>query len=335
MAMQHMNHEVAIVAILHARDTLLPPLFLQILSSNSDVCSLYCAYLERTKNFDRLEALLEKLQATEDLLLLRIRRALSSPFDQKSQILAGIAAQAQSTPALSSTADILKEQVELIKRQTTIENFDAQIAARPDAEAVFRSFPRPSLPGTPLQNLLAYCMLYHPNAAPDKLSSAKGMRTCKDFALSDSRYIWTALRQRARVYDWATVQALTETKAMFGAKDKSPFGFVPFVEEICKNNGPEAMANKYCQLIEDKKERFGVALQHNLFAVCIDAAAELKDQSRLQFLRSHMLDTRGAEATAQFREAIDKHLANKKIKWAETSFAKGVDDFRVLQVLYK
>ena len=95
------------------------------------------------------------------------------------------------------------------------------------------------------------------------------------------RYIWTALRQRARVYDWATVgcsdicnhvfvlnhvavqvQALTETKAMFGAKvrnnirgmppgqclsraqDKSPFGFVPFVEEICKNNGPETLANK-------------------------------------------------------------------------------------------
>jgi hypothetical protein len=123
---------------------------------------------------------------------------------------------------------------------------------------------------------------YHPNATADKLSSAKGMRACKDFALSDSRwlwvavrvvvlvmtmmmviiiiiiiiivvvvviiiiiistpyryfrYIWTALRERARVFDWATVhtsctttpfpvqmryiqvQALTETKSMFGAK---------------------------------------------------------------------------------------------------------------------
>jgi hypothetical protein len=27
-------------------------------------------------------------------------------------------------------------------------------------------------------------------------------------------------------------------------QDKSPFGFVPFVEEICRNNGPEALANK-------------------------------------------------------------------------------------------
>jgi hypothetical protein len=95
------------------------------------------------------------------LLLLRLRRSLLSPPDQKSLILAGIAAQAQgsSSPSALALSDILKEQLELIKRQTSIENFDAQIAARPDAEAVFRSFPRPNLPGTPLQNLLAYCML--------------------------------------------------------------------------------------------------------------------------------------------------------------------------------
>jgi hypothetical protein len=46
--------------------------------------------------------------------------------------LAGIASQ---TPD-SALADTLKEQLELIKRQTIIEDFDAQIAARPDAEAV-------------------------------------------------------------------------------------------------------------------------------------------------------------------------------------------------------
>ena len=57
-------------------------------------------------------------------------------------------------------ADILKEQVEVIKREIAIEDFDVQIASRPDAEAVFRTFPRPCLLGAPMQDLLAYCMLY-------------------------------------------------------------------------------------------------------------------------------------------------------------------------------
>ena len=42
-----------------------------------------------------------------------------------------------------------------------------------------------------------------------------------------------------------------------------------------------------------------------------------------------------SEATSKLREQIDSLVGNKKIKWVETSFAKGVDDFRVLQVLYK
>ena len=40
--------------------------------------------------------------------------------------------------------------------------------------------------------------------------------------------------------------------------------------------GCDVLGGRYCQLIEDKKERFGVALQHHLFGVCIDTAAELK-----------------------------------------------------------
>ncbi len=45
--------------------------------------------------------------------------------------------------------------------------------------------------------------------------------------------------------------------------------------------------------------------------------------------------TLSSEATSKLREQIDSLVGNKKIKWVETSFAKGVDDFRVLQVLYK
>ncbi len=123
------------------------------------------------------------------------------------------------------------------------------------------------------------------------------------------------------------------------AQDKSPFGYVPFVEEICKHNGPTTMAVRYlkpllcislCMMLSAVAAnvslicltagfvlcthacagtvsslktrrrgacsiaapaslvhvpfhialsfvcRFGVALQHNLHAVCIEAAAELK-----------------------------------------------------------
>ncbi len=102
------------------------------------------------------QALLEKLGASEDLLLLRIRRSLPTNPRNIAPILADIAAQTQVGSVL---ADILKEQVEVLKREVAIEDFDEQIASRPDAEAVFRTFPRPCLIGAPMQNLLAYCML--------------------------------------------------------------------------------------------------------------------------------------------------------------------------------
>lgn len=146
--------------------------------------------------------------------LLRIRRSLSSNPRHIAPILAGVSAQTQGGSVL---ADILKEQVEVLKREIAIEDFDVQIASRPDAEAVFRTFPRPCLLAAPMQDLLAYCMLYvikfclrfallkqfsyesirryHPNATPDKLSSAKGMRACKDLFLSDSRCGLTASRR--------------------------------------------------------------------------------------------------------------------------------------------
>jgi hypothetical protein len=91
------------------------------------------------------------------LHLLRIRRSLSANPRHIAPILAGVAAQTQGGSVI---ADILKEQVEVLKREIAIEDFDVQIASRPDAEAVFRTFPRPCLLGAPMQDLLAYCMLY-------------------------------------------------------------------------------------------------------------------------------------------------------------------------------
>jgi len=62
----------------------------------------------------RLQALLDKLGNTEELILLRIRRTLLLQQQQQQQVFAALAAH----PACASPlADVLKENVELIKRQ--------------------------------------------------------------------------------------------------------------------------------------------------------------------------------------------------------------------------
>ena len=76
----------------------------------------------------------------------------------------------------------IKLQVELLKRQITIDEFDEKTEKKGDE--IYKKFPRKnigfSLVGSTLNQTLYYCFFYHPLATIDKLSSPLSLQKLFD-----------------------------------------------------------------------------------------------------------------------------------------------------------
>eukprot|EP01012_Entosiphon_sulcatum_P000743 TRINITY_DN10128_c0_g1_i1.p1 TRINITY_DN10128_c0_g1~~TRINITY_DN10128_c0_g1_i1.p1 ORF type:complete len:838 (-),score=192.58 TRINITY_DN10128_c0_g1_i1:55-2568(-) len=97
----------------------------------------------------------------------------------------------------------------------------------------------------------------------------------KDFNVPNKRFWWVKLRALCDQKDWESLEKF--------AKEKSPIGYKPFVEECLKAGSP-AQAGKYIPKVTDVRERVEFYLQVSKIPEAIQDAVQDKNPELLQFI---------------------------------------------------
>lgn len=136
---------------------------------------------------------------------------------------------------MEAEAKHVRDAADLLHRQIQIEEHDST-AAQSKRERIYVLHPRWNILCRPARDTLLYCLFYHPNAPPTKLSCPKVIQQRYD--ISERTYLYVALHARAAVGDWAAVQKLTIQKGVFSDSEESCIGWEPFADAVWIFRGP-------------------------------------------------------------------------------------------------
>lgn len=322
LSLRSFSSDVVLTVILYIRDTSDLGFFVKMLSKYGSALVMYARYLEQSLQLKRLLNLLQLFQAklAEGKLYMREAFRQKAPRVRYANIRFAADFFARTfrdlpkhTHEFDYWFEVCRQQADLLDRQVQVEEFDSKVADS-GQEEIYRRFPPRSIVFSSLQETLYYFEFYHPTSAVGKLSSPVGL--ARTFDMSEKKALWTALRARAMLQDWAFLQEITTKRGLFSVKPKSKIGFEPFVEICHAYKAPQAVLDHFIMCIKNTEHRIEVAHQYNAYNPLIETFIQKRDVDAMFGLLEFMDgDIAAAYLYGKYRNKIYEALCNPNIKW--------------------
>eukprot|EP00029_Vermamoeba_vermiformis_P012165 TRINITY_DN6982_c0_g1_i1.p1 TRINITY_DN6982_c0_g1~~TRINITY_DN6982_c0_g1_i1.p1 ORF type:complete len:570 (+),score=164.02 TRINITY_DN6982_c0_g1_i1:69-1778(+) len=297
--------------VLYLKRTLSMSLFIGLLNEKQAALHMYLNFLKSRFNYTEL---------------IWIYHSLNQPYNQgKTMLLQAYMQQHTSArvTALQSCLDFfnkhavlfkthiasVKDQIELLTRQSKIENVDSQLAR---TDKVFQRYPRETVVHKPLVNTLFYVLFYHPNDPVERVGSPLALK--KAFKVTEKRYLYTSLLARSRAQDWNGVKQLVEHRGFFALSIKSCIGFGPFVEVLSRCQAPPKLMQFFAQQIQPFEERLRVCVKCKQWALGVEAAVQSQSHALVEQLDALITREMGPYGVI-YHNQLQKALADPNIKW--------------------
>ncbi|KAK6180014.1 hypothetical protein SNE40_012237 [Patella caerulea] len=225
----------------------------------------YLNYLRTKLDYQELSMMLEMTGRTEEAAMLQYKVASNSTLgaSKTSALRNVLRSHFSMDQQLASEAALVAEHIDLLERQSPIEESDAREEAS-GRNQMFRNIPRRrSIFEMPLITTLYYCCLYHFHLSENSLASPVAIR--KRHHICDKQFLYCALGAQARLQKWRTIEELLTTKSWFGGtKMKSAIGWDKVVNILNKHNAPLDLLHKYLNFIDDLELKAEVAKKNSI-----------------------------------------------------------------------
>ncbi|XP_008395281.1 spermatogenesis-defective protein 39 homolog [Poecilia reticulata] len=296
----------AITAVLiYLKRTLCKEVLFRELESRQTALRHFIHYLTESREQRLLLELLRALGRTEEAALLQYKDYKNIADENKRR---DFLKSCLSLQFGAEDGNHVQDHYTLLERQIIIEAADRK-AEREGKLEVFQKFPRKaSILHMPLITTLYYCCFYHYNEPEGTFSSPLNVR--QTFKISEKQYFTTALAARAKLKNWADVDAMFNSRNWLGfSKKKSPLSFQRVVDILQKNSAPTRVLQEYVGLVSDAELRIGLAQKHKCHDIVINTYRDMKDRQQLAEYRKKV-----ERGSAEERK-IDELLSNQQIRW--------------------
>uniref|UniRef100_A0A3B3Y2S5 Spermatogenesis-defective protein 39 homolog n=2 Tax=Poecilia mexicana TaxID=48701 RepID=A0A3B3Y2S5_9TELE len=296
----------AITAVLiYLKRTLCKDVLFRELESRQTALRHFIHYLTESREQRLLLELLRALGRTEEAALLQYKDYKNIADENKRR---DFLKSCLSLQFGGEDGNHVQDHYTLLERQIIIEAADRK-AEREGKQEVFQKFPRKaSILNMPLITTLYYCCFYHYNEPEGTFSSPLNVR--QTFKISEKQYFTTALAARAKLKNWADVDAMFNSRNWLGfSKKKSPLSFQRVVDILQKNSAPTRVLQEYVGLVSDAELRIGLAQKHKCHDIVINTYRDMKDRQQLAEYRKKV-----ERGSAEERK-IDELLSNQQIRW--------------------
>eukprot|EP01091_Cochliopodium_minus_P019007 TRINITY_DN784_c3_g1_i1.p1 TRINITY_DN784_c3_g1~~TRINITY_DN784_c3_g1_i1.p1 ORF type:complete len:409 (-),score=105.16 TRINITY_DN784_c3_g1_i1:536-1762(-) len=195
LAIDSLDDDVLLQIVLFIRDTLKQDLFIEIIGKYKAASHHYICFLENNEEYKEIAFIYKVLKQPkeEGYAMISFANHQNAPSKKIQALTHAMNHFNTNIPNSLNIVQHLKNQIDLLKRQLTIDDFDESCQKRGDQ--IYVKFPRKnlgfSLVGSTLNQTLYYCLFYHPSASIDKLSSPLSLQ--KLFEIPENMCAWTKL----------------------------------------------------------------------------------------------------------------------------------------------